>query len=601
MSWLLLLQVALLSCGLGAEAFKLVGAHSPISTSVHATSKEGYALLKNPLKNKGTSFTHKERKDLKIRGLLPGGAPISLETKTAIAMQQFNKKSNPMEKYNFLHTIQDGDETLFYSILINHIQETMPYVYTPTVGQACQEWSHIYRHTPRGLYVTSNDKGHVSELLDNYPNQNIKVIVVTDGERILGLGDLGANGMGIPIGKLALYTACAGIRPEECLPVHIDVGTNRLELHDDPVYMGLKQVRDRSQGYDDLIEEFFTACQHKYGRNVLIQFEDFGNSNAFRLLERYQERANCFNDDIQGTASVALAGLLASLRITKKSDLGKYRYMFYGAGEAGIGIAELLSVTIQQQTGCTLQEARQCSWFVDSQGLITSERAKQGGMAVHKLHYAHDLQAATGGNAPTSGELPSLTLLEAVKALKPSALIGVSAQGGAFTEEICKEMVKNDANPLIYALSNPTSKAECTAENAYTWTDGKCVFSSGSPFPDVTLPDGRFFVPGQGNNAYIFPGVGLGALAVGASSITQQDFYVTAATLASLVSPERLAQGCCYPPLDIIRSCSGKIAAAVAQNMIKDGRASITLPDAAMESTEGMIAYCEGLMYKPHY
>eukprot|EP01034_Spumella_vulgaris_P027694 gene27694-34456_t len=469
----------------------------------------------------------------------------------------------------------------------------MPYVYTPTVGQACQEWSNIYRHTPRGLYITSNDKGFIEEMLDNYPNKNIKVIVFTDGERILGLGDLGANGMGIPIGKLALYTTCAGIRPEECLPVHIDVGTNRESLHTDPAYMGLKKTRDRSPAYDALIEEFFTACQKKYGRNVLMQFEDFGNLNAFRLLETYRHKANCFNDDIQGTASVVLAGLLASLKITKKENLSKHRYLFFGAGEAGIGIAELLSSAISQQTGCTLDEARQCSWFVDSKGLVNSERA--GSLEHHKLPYAHDIAKAVGADGKNKG----MTLIEAVKLIRPTALIGVSAQGRAFTQEVCVEMTKNDKNPLIYALSNPTSKAECTAEEAYTWTDGKCVFSSGSPFADVTLPDGRHFIPGQGNNAYIFPGVGLGAIAVGAKTLTDQDFYVAADTLASLVTPERLAKGCCYPSLDGIRAASSKIAAAVARNIIDSGRASKVPPKT--EKNEDMVKYCESLMYKAEY
>eukprot|EP00597_Dinobryon_sp_UTEXLB2267_P008115 CAMPEP_0170088140 /NCGR_PEP_ID=MMETSP0019_2-20121128/22464_1 /TAXON_ID=98059 /ORGANISM="Dinobryon sp., Strain UTEXLB2267" /LENGTH=515 /DNA_ID=CAMNT_0010306185 /DNA_START=167 /DNA_END=1714 /DNA_ORIENTATION=+ len=510
-------------------------------------------------------------------------------------MKQLRKKATPLDKYIHMHTIQDSDENLFYAMLVGHTQETMPFVYTPTVGQACQEWSHIYRHTPRGLYISLKDKGHIREALDNYPNQDIDVIVFTDGERILGLGDQGANGMGIPIGKLALYTACAGIHPAKCLPVHIDVGTNRQELLEDPAYMGLKQPRDRSEAYDLLIEEFFEQCQAKYGPNVLLQFEDFGNQNAFRLLERYRQRANCFNDDIQGTAAVVLAGLIASLPLTNKQNLDQHTYLFYGAGEAGLGIAELLASAIQQQTKCTIEEARQRCWFVDSKGLLSSSRSDK--LEAHKKPFAHDVNSLIQGAAVTAAAPPSL--LESVKLLKPTALVGVSAQGGAFTEEVCKEMARNCEHPLILPLSNPTSKAECVPRDAYTWTNGKCVLFSGSPFDAVTLPDGRSFLPGQGNNAYIFPGVGLGSLVAGATSLTDQDFYVAAAALAEKVSAARLAQGCCFPPLDDIRSVSAYIAAKVAVNVIDSGRSSKYRPGAY--PAQDMQEHCLQLMYVPSY
>jgi len=549
----------------------------------------GYEMLKNPLTNKGMSFSHEEKLRYEIQGLIPGGLPIDLDTRIEIAMTQLEKKSSALEKYIFLHTIQDADETLFYAILSKHTKTTMPLVYTPTVGQACQEWSQIYRHTPRGLYITADDRGRVAQLLENYPSKNIKVVVFTDGERILGLGDLGANGMGIPIGKLALYTTCAGIHPSECLPVHIDVGTNNEALLQDIAYMGLKQRRDRSPRYDDLVEEFFDACQHKYGRTVLMQFEDFGNSNAFRLLERYRHRANCFNDDIQGTAAVVLAGLLASLKLVQKDNLSQHRFLFLGAGEAGVGIADLLSTAIVKQAGCSLEAARQLIWFVDSQGLVTKSRVN---LEEHKQHYAHDTS-----QLHSTEEV--VTLLDAVKFVKPTALIGVSAQGGAFTEDVCREMAKNDARPVIFALSNPTTKAECTAVQAYTWTDGRCVFASGSPFAEVELPDGRKFIPGQGNNAYIFPGVGLGAIAVGATHLSDEDFFVAASSLASLTTPDLLSQGCCYPSLEDIRQVSTTIAAAVANNIIQSKRNTI-LPHGC-DTAEGMIIHCKSIMYTPEY
>ena len=570
------------------------GVSSSSSSSSPASSAGGFDVMKSPVKNKGSSFTVAERNSLGIRGLVPAGDPIPLETKVGLAMDQLRKKSSPLEKYIYLHTLQDADETLYFSVLTKHTEEVMPFVYTPTVGQACQEWDKITRYTPRGLYVSLKDAGHVRQMLDNWPQNDIKVIVVTDGERILGLGDLGANGMGIPVGKLALYTACAGINPSQCLPVHIDVGTNRPELRNSPTYQGLKQERDRSPAYDALIKEFFDACQDKYGREVLIQFEDFGNSNAFRLLEDFQSRATCFNDDIQGTASVVLAGLISSLPLAKKSGVGDHTYLFNGAGEAGVGIANLVASAIQKETGCTEKEARKKIWLFDSQGLVSSSRTDK--LAHHKVPYAHVLSSSSSSSSIPgngSGDL----LLDAVKLIKPTALIGVSAQGGSFTQQICEEMAALNDAPLIFALSNPTSKAECTAEQAYKFTNGRAVFASGSPFDPVTLSDGRHFVPGQGNNAYIFPGVGLGALVAGAKTITDEDLYVAAVQLAKLVSPDRLEKGCAYPPLSEIREVSLKIAAAVAQNICEGGRGKPT----SSFSSKGFYQACKDASYTPQY
>lgn len=567
--------------------------HAHGASSLSMSGKiSGYYLAKTPSQNKGTGFSHAEREKSKLRGLFPAGDPQSLDLKVKIAMEQLALKVSPLEKYIFLHSIQDADETLYYAILTKHTAAVMPFVYTPTVGEACQKWSSIFRHQPRGLYISINDIGHVREILDNYPNKDIKVICFTDGERILGLGDLGSNGMGIPVGKLALYTACAGIHPSQCLPVQIDVGTTTQSIRDDPVYMGLRQDRDRSPAYDKLIKEFFSAAQDAYGKNVLLQFEDFGNSNAFRLLEEYQPKACVFNDDIQGTASVVLAGILSSLGLSGKNDISEHTFLFHGAGEAGVGIANMVAVAISKTKKCTIEQAEKQIWLVDSKGLITNARGDMDEMqksSAHKIPFAH---------APPSGFSATASrdnLFNAVKAVKPTALIGVSAQSGAFNAEILQFMAQQNRNPVIFALSNPTSKAECTAQQAYEATDGRCVFASGSPFDPVILKDGRSFIPGQGNNAYIFPGVGLGAVAGGATTLTDDDFYVAAECLSKLVSKERLEKGCAYPPLSEIRDVSLKIAAAVAENVIKTGRSSLkAIP-------QDLTEHCKSMMYTPSY
>ena len=389
-------------------------------------------------------------------------------------------------------------------------------MYTPTVGAACLAWSDLYTSAPRGIYLSLKDKGRVGEILASWPQRElIKAIVFTDGERILGLGDLGANGMGIPVGKLALYTACAGVDPAGCLPVHLDAGTNNAKLLADPFYVGLRQERDGGQAYDDLVEEFIVGAQAAFGENVLLQFEDFGNKNAFRLLERYQPRCCTFNDDIQGTASVALAGLVASGRLSGRK-LQDEVFVFLGAGEAGVGIADLVALAISKETGVAVEEARKKIFLLDSRGLVTS--AREDKLAHHKLPYAH------APPPPAVGDFGSDKLLAAVEAVKPTCLIGVSAVPQSFSEKTIQALCRHTPNsPVVMALSNPTSQAECTAEQAYAYSKGACIFASGSPFDPVALPDGSMRVPGQGNNAYIFPGVGLGAIFSQASRV---DVYV---------------------------------------------------------------------------
>jgi len=491
-------------------------------------------------------------------------------------------KDKDIDKYSLLQTYQDGSEALYYSMLMKHTRECMPLVYTPTVGQACTDWHKIYRHTPRGLYISLNDLGHVKEALENWPEKNVQCIVVTDGERILGLGDLGSNGMGIPVGKLALYTACGGIPPQTCLPVQLDTGTNNEALREHPAYFGLKQPRERGPDYDALIKEFMTSVQDVYGRSTLVQFEDFGNQNAFRILDEYQDKATCFNDDIQGTAAVALAGLIASEKMTS-IPLSEHTVLFYGAGEAGAGIADLMAARIVEESkdALSLQEARSKIFMMDSKGLVTAQRPDK--LAHHKVPYAHTAEDCK-------------TLEECVDKLKPSVLIGVAAVGQAFTKPILVKMKELNKVPVIFALSNPTSKAECTAEEAYQATDGKCVFASGSPFNDVTmtLPDGtsKTFRPGQGNNAYIFPGLGLGALAAKATKIDDSCLLVAANTLALEVDAESMDMGSLYPPLSRLRDVSVAIAVKVAQHLHAKGYAGCSAP-ADFE------AHVRSIMYDP--
>jgi malate dehydrogenase (oxaloacetate-decarboxylating)(NADP+) len=537
-----------------------------------ALPENGVDWLHNPVFNKGTAFTEAERDALGLRGLLPPHVQ-TMEQQARRVMDNFRGKSSDLERYIQIVGLQDRNETLFYRVVMDNLEELMPIIYTPTVGRACQEYGHIFRRS-RGLYLSINDLGQVEKILQNWPKRDVKIIVVTDGERILGLGDLGASGMGIPIGKLSLYTACAGIHPTQCLPVTIDVGTDNAELLADPLYIGLRQKRVRGQPYDALIEEFMVAVE-KLFPGVLVQFEDFGNQNAFRLLERYRDRACTFNDDIQGTGAVALAGVLSALRITG-GKLGEQRVLLSGAGEAGMGIADNI-VNVLVGEGLSLAEARNRCWFVDSKGLIVKGREE---LVEHKLRYAHE-------------HLPCGDLLSAVKAVRPTMLVGVSGQPKTFTREIVNLMAGFDARPVIFALSNPTSKAECTAEEAFAWTDGRAVFASGSPFAPVTL-NGKTHVPGQGNNAYIFPGIGLGVVCTGARRVTESMFITAARTLAGLVRDSELAEGRVYPSLGRIHEVSHAIAVAVAEEVFTRKLNTRSRP-------EDLAGFVRSQMFKPEY
>ncbi len=532
----------------------------------------GMALLRDPALNKGSAFTERERDALGLRGLLPPHVS-SQEEQVSRVLENFRCIDAPLQRFIMLQSLQDRNETLFYRVIVENPDEMMPVIYTPTVGLACQAFGHIYR-SPRGLYVSAEDRGQVAAVLRNWPYRDAGIIVVTDGERILGLGDLGANGMGIPIGKLALYTACAGLHPRRCLPVMFDIGTNNESLLEDPLYLGLRRRRLTGAEYDDLMTEFLDAAKEVFP-GIVVQFEDFANHNAFRLLHRNRDRFPCFNDDIQGTAAVTLAGVLSALRVTGAA-LSDQTFLFLGAGEAATGIADLLTSALVSE-GLDEAAARRRCWMVDSRGLVVRSRSA---LAEHKRIYAHE--------HPLIG-----SFFDAVQALRPTAIIGVGAVPSAFDREVIELMARNNDRPLIFALSNPTSRAECTAEQAYSWSDGRALFASGSPFDPLEI-NGRRFVPRQGNNSYIFPGVGLGAVAVQASRITDGMFMKAARVLADTVHEDDLAQGSLFPALSRVREVSSRIAVAVAAIAFDEGIAGIEMPD-------DLNAYIQAQMYEPEY
>ncbi|KAK9690181.1 hypothetical protein RND81_09G109700 [Saponaria officinalis] len=537
----------------------------------------GYSLLRDPRHNKGLAFSEKERDAHYLRGLLPPTiADQPLQVKKMI--HNIRQYEVPLQKYIALMDLQEMNEKLFYRLLIDNVEELLPVVYTPTVGEACQKYGCIFKQ-PQGLFISLKEKGKVLEVLKNWPERHIQVIVVTDGERILGLGDLGCQGMGIPVGKLALYTALGGIRPSACLPVTIDVGTNNEDLLEDEFYIGLRQRRATGQvEYAELMDEFMTAVKQMYGEKVLIQFEDFANHNAFDLLSKYGSTHLVFNDDIQGTASVVLSGLIASQKLLGKS-LADHTYLFLGAGEAGTGIAELIALEISKQTNTPLEEARKKIWLVDSKGLIVSSRKES--LQHFKKPWAHDHEPIKG-------------LLNAVKALKPTVLIGSSGVGRTFTKEVVEAMSTFNEKPVILALSNPTSQSECTAEEAYTWSEGRAIFASGSPFDPVEY-DGKTYTSGQSNNAYIFPGLGLGLIMSGAIRVHDDMLLAASEALATQVTEEHLAKGLLYPPFKDIRKISARIAANVAAKAYELGLAT------RLPQPDDLVKYAESCMYSPSY
>jgi malate dehydrogenase (oxaloacetate-decarboxylating)(NADP+) len=549
--------------------FKLPGSTEPLRVK-----SRGLTILNDPWLNKGTSFTAEERIALGLSGLLPPHS-ADMEEQVMRIMENYAHLSDPLDKYTFLISLADRNVTLFYRVLMENLLEMTPIMYTPTVGYACQKFGHIYRKN-RGMYISLRHKGRIAQVLANWPNPEVDIIVISDGSRILGLGDLGANGMGIPIGKLVLYVVGAGLHPNRTLPILLDVGTDNEELLNDPLYLGCTHRRVAGEEFYEIVDEFVQAATQRWP-NVLIQFEDFTNDKAFPLLHRYRDEVLCFNDDIQGTGAVALAGLIAAMRI-RKEHLSDQRIVFCGAGSAAVGIADMICAGIAEEHSLSSEQARRLVWMVDSKGLVTTSRG--GKLEEHKLPYARD-------------EEPAATLLEIVKRIKPTILIGASGHAHTFTEDVVRTMHTDCKRPIIFALSNPTSKAECTAQQAYSWTSGTAIFASGSPFPPVRI-EGRIFVPGQGNNMFIFPGVGLGAVACGAQKVTDEMFFTAAKTLAHLVTDDEMAAGTIYPDLGKIRQISLAIASAVCMLAWEQGLARYAEPEDIRE-------YVRACMYHPEY
>ncbi|XP_059640009.1 NADP-dependent malic enzyme-like [Cornus florida] len=536
----------------------------------------GYCLLRDPHHNKGLAFSEKERDAHYLRGLLPP-VVVSQELQVKKLMHNLRQYEVPLQRYMAMMDLQERNERLFYKLLIDNVEELLPVVYTPTVGEACQKYGSILGR-PQGLFISLKEKGRILEVLKNWPEKKIQVIVVTDGERILGLGDLGCQGMGIPVGKLSLYTALGGIRPSACLPITIDVGTNNEKMLDDEFYIGLRQRRATGQEYAELLHEFMAAVKQNYGEKVLIQFEDFANHNAFDLLAKYGTTHLVFNDDIQGTASVVLAGLISALKLVG-GTLAEHTFLFLGAGEAGTGIAELIALEMSKQTGAPLEETRKKIWLVDSKGLIVNSRMES--LQHFKKPWAHEHE-------------PVKELVDAVKAIKPTVLIGSSGAGRKFTKEVIEAMTSFNEKPIILALSNPTSQSECTAEEAYTWSEGRAIFASGSPFAPVEY-NGKVYVSGQANNAYIFPGFGLGLIISGAIRVHDDMLLAASEALAEQVTEENFDMGLIYPPFTNIRKISAHIAAKVAAKAYELGLAT------RLPQPENLVAYAESCMYSPSY
>lgn len=532
----------------------------------------GADVLKNASLNQGSAFTTAQRQALGIEGLLPVGVD-NLDLQVARSHAQLDMLDNDLQRYLFLMDLQSRNQTLFFAIIMSDPAKFMPLVYTPTVGEACQKFDHIFR-AAKGIYLPITAKGRLKELLSHWPYSDIRFIVVTDGERILGLGDLGVGGMGIPVGKLALYTAVAGVPPNMTLPITLDVGTNNQALIEDPLYLGLKQPRVRGAEYDAFIEEFVQAVQSLYPL-CCLQWEDFANFNAEAILDRYRDQICTYNDDIQGTAGIALAGMYAAIRITGRK-LTDQRFLFMGAGAAATGIAELISEAMVME-GLTIQEARSRNWLFDVNGLVESTRTD---LADFQKPFSHQ-------HAPTR------SFVDAIHFIKPTGIIGVSTVPKLFNQEVIQAMSQVNERPIIFPYSNPTSRSECTAQEAYTWSNGQAIFASGSPFAPVTL-GAQTFVPGQGNNVYIFPAMGMAVLATQATRVTQEMFIVAAKAVSEQVTQAQLDSGLIYPPQSNILDASLHTAARIATFIFDKGLSRVKRPD-------DVEAHIRAMAYKPRY
>ncbi len=536
------------------------------------TKKNGYTLLRNPRKNKGTAFSFDERKKYGLEGLLPYEVE-SLDTQMLRINRQLDMIGEPIHKYSYLSNLLETNETLYFNLIMNDPAKFLPLVYTPTVGEACEKFGHITRRT-RGLFISIKQKDQIKEILQNWPEKDVRFTVVTDGGRILGLGDLGICGLGIPIGKLALYTGCAGVPPQYTLPIVLDVGTNNEIFLNDPLYPGLRQKRITGQEYDDFIEAFVEAMNEVFP-GICIQWEDFKGVDAIRILDKFREKVCTYNDDIQGTAAIATAGFISISRLMKR-PFTEQKFLFLGAGAAAFGIADLL---VQKfiKDGLSRDEALKQIWMFDVNGLLVQSRSD---LADYQKQFAHD------------GEFTD-DFAEAVLKVKPTAIIGVSTVGGAFNQQVIENMSLVNERPIIFPYSNPTSHSECTAEQAYTWSKGKAVFASGSPFAPVTY-HGKTFVPGQGNNVFIFPAMGLAIFVTRAKKVTNEMFITAAEAVAEQVTESDFEQGLIYPRVNDILKVSLNVAVKIAAYIFDQGLAGTRKP-------KNLENFIKAKMYVPYY
>jgi malate dehydrogenase (oxaloacetate-decarboxylating)(NADP+) len=531
-----------------------------------------FQVLQDPRKNKGTAFTKEERDKYGLNGLLPTVIE-TLDTQVLRAMGQVDEFEKPINKYIYLMQLLDINETLFFKTIMNNPAKYLPLVYTPTVGEACEAFGHIMRN-PRGIYISIKDKHRIRDILHNWYDKDVRFAVVTDGERILGLGDLGVCGMGIPIGKLCLYTSCAGVPPEYTLPITLDVGTNNVKFLEDPLYPGLRQRRVGGEEYDDFVLEFVNAIKDVFPK-ICIQWEDFRGDEAIEIMHKYKDKICSFNDDIQGTAAVATGGLLAACYYSKVA-LADQKFLFLGAGAAATGIANLLALKMQMN-GSTKEEAYSRFYMFDVNGLLVKSRTD---IQDFQEPFVHDMEANNN-------------FADAILKIKPTAIIGVSTVGGAFNEQVVSNMAKLNERPIIFPYSNPTSHAECTAEQAITWSNGKCIFAGGSPFAPVVYK-GKTFTPSQGNNVYIFPAMGLAVFATEAKRVTDKMFITASEALAAQVTKEHFQMGLIYPPINNILEVSVNIAIRVAEEIFESGMAGIQRPG-------NLEQFIRGKMYQPVY
>ncbi|MBI1729012.1 NAD-dependent malic enzyme [Candidatus Acetothermia bacterium] len=537
-----------------------------------AKSPRGFALLNDPVRNRGTAFTEAERRRLGLEGLLPH-AVESIDRQMQRVKEHLATKPSDLERYIYLISLFDRNETLFFRTLMSDPVRYMPIVYTPTVGEACLKFGHIYRGA-LGMFITRRMKGRIAQVLRNWPNRDIRVLCVSTGGRILGLGDIGANGMGIPIGKLQLYTACAGVPPSCLLPVLLDIGTSNDDLRNDPLYLGLREEPPADQELDELVEEFVQAVQEVFP-GCCIHFEDWKGTDAIRILNRYESKIFCYNDDIQGTASVGLAGLITALQITNK-NMADQRILFLGAGSAAIGIAKLI-VSRLQSNGLSPTEARRGIAMFNSGGLIELSRKN---LTEEQLLYAQTMK-------------PSQNLVETIQMFKPTILIGVSTLAGAFTQHVIETMSRINERPIIFALSNPTSRSECTAEQAYTWSKGRALFAAGVQFPDVILA-GKTYHPGQANNFYIFPAIGLATYVARPTRITDECFIAAAEATADQVTAEQREQGMLFPSVANMLETQVTTATRIVELMFERGLAQVKEP-------KDIRSWIESQLYRPDY